>query len=240
MKQVILDIDDDLYNYLEFLERTRYIKNKNVALQKALLLFRKLSMHDWLPDIYRIGENRVIIMDRGMLLDLFESLTENEIYKAGSMTALKRKVLKPEFRDINLTRRSNWPLVLNELQNLVRKQVIYFDIGNNANLLPFTQKELAREISMAPSSVSRAIRYKSLVTPWGEEIPLKHLLPGPKQFKKRVIRQLLQAETDITSDEATRTRLLDRYGVAISRRSVANLRQELKLPPRGKAGKLRR
>jgi hypothetical protein len=34
------------------------------------------------------------------------------------MTALKRKVLKPEFRDINLTNRSNWPLVLNELQNL--------------------------------------------------------------------------------------------------------------------------
>jgi hypothetical protein len=118
LKQVILDIDDDLYYYLEFLERTRYIKNKNVALQKALLLFKKLSMHDWLPDIYRIGENRVIIMDRGMLLDLFESLTENEIYKAGSMTALKRKVLKPEFRDINLTLKSNWPLVLNELQNL--------------------------------------------------------------------------------------------------------------------------
>ncbi len=34
------------------------------------------------------------------------------------MTALKRKVLKPEFRDINLTKKANWPLVLNELQNL--------------------------------------------------------------------------------------------------------------------------
>lgn len=57
-------------------------------------------------------------MDRGMLLDLFESLSEMEIYRAGSNTALKRKVLKPEFRDINLTHRGNWPLVLNELQNL--------------------------------------------------------------------------------------------------------------------------
>lgn len=34
------------------------------------------------------------------------------------MTALKRKVLKPEFRDINLTHKGNWPLVLNELQNM--------------------------------------------------------------------------------------------------------------------------
>jgi len=118
MKEVKVEIDDDLYNYLEFLERTRYIRNKNEALHKALLFFRRLSMHDWLPDIYRIGENRVVIMDRGMLLDLFESLTEYEIYRVGSMTALKRKVLKPEFRDINLTKKANWPLVLNELQNL--------------------------------------------------------------------------------------------------------------------------
>jgi hypothetical protein len=118
MKEIKVQVDDDLYNYLEFLERTRYIKNKDQALTHALILFKKLSMHDWLPDIYRIGENRVIVMDRGMLLDLFESLTEYEIYRAGSMTAIKRKVLKPEFRDLNLTKKANWPLVLKELENL--------------------------------------------------------------------------------------------------------------------------
>ena len=118
MKQVTVEIDDDLYNYLEFLERTRYIKNKDEALYKALMLFKKLSMHDWLPDIYRIGENRIVIIDRGMLLDLFESLTEYETLRVGSMTALKRKVLKPEFRDINLTKKANWPLVLKELENM--------------------------------------------------------------------------------------------------------------------------
>ena len=118
MKEITVHVDDDTYNYLEFLERTRYIKNKEQALNKALLFFKKLSMHDWLPDIYRIGENRVIVMDRGMLLDLFESLTEYETYRAGSMTAIKRKVLKPEFRDLNLTKKANWPLVLKELENL--------------------------------------------------------------------------------------------------------------------------
>ncbi|MCW4049173.1 MAG: hypothetical protein NWE89_05485 [Candidatus Bathyarchaeota archaeon] len=118
MKEFTVEINDDLYNYLEFLERTRFIKNKNEALHKALLLFKKLSMHDWLPDIYRIGENRILIMDRGMLLDIFESLTENETYRVGSTTALKRKVLKPEFRDLNLTQKANWPLVLKELENL--------------------------------------------------------------------------------------------------------------------------
>ncbi|MCK5671688.1 hypothetical protein KAI10_09915 [Candidatus Bathyarchaeota archaeon] len=118
MREFKVNIDEDLFNYLEFLERTRYIKNKNEALHRALLLYKKLSMHEWLPEIYRIGDQRVIIMDRGMLLDLFESLSEVENYRAGSSTALKRKVLKPEFRDINLTQKANWPLVLNELQKM--------------------------------------------------------------------------------------------------------------------------
>lgn len=118
MKGFTAEIDEDLYNYLEFLERTRYIRNKNEAVNKALLLYKKLSMHDWLPDIYRIAENRIIIMDKGMLLDVFELLTEPETYRAGQLTAMKRKVLKPEFRDINLTREGNWPIVLKELQNM--------------------------------------------------------------------------------------------------------------------------
>jgi hypothetical protein len=126
------------------------------------------------------------------------------------------------------------------LQSLVRKQTLYLETGDKMSLLPFTQKELASEIGLAPSTVSRAIRYKSVVIPWGEEIPLKHLLPGPKQFKKRLIKQLLHTEPRLVSDEATRARLLEKFGVAISRRSAAKLRQELKLPARGKAGKPRR
>ncbi|KON31561.1 hypothetical protein AC482_00425 [miscellaneous Crenarchaeota group-15 archaeon DG-45] len=103
MKAFTVDLDDDTYNYLEFLERTRFIDSKGEAVRKALALFKKLSMHDWLPDIYRIGNNRIILMDRGMLLDIFELLTEFEIYRA--------------FRDIDLTRPDNWMIVLKELEN---------------------------------------------------------------------------------------------------------------------------
>jgi hypothetical protein len=118
MKSFTVELEDDTYNYLEFLERTRFIKSKDEAVRKALILFKKLSMHDWLPDIYRIGDSRIILMDRGMLLDIFELLTEFETYRAGQLTALKRKVLKPEFRDIDLTKKRNWPIVLKELENL--------------------------------------------------------------------------------------------------------------------------
>ncbi len=118
MKSFTVELDDDTFYFLEFLERTRFIKNKDEAVRKALIMFKDLSMHDWLPHIYRIGESRVILMERGMLLDIFELLTELETYRAGSLTALKRKVMKPEFRDIDLTKERNWLLVLKELENL--------------------------------------------------------------------------------------------------------------------------
>lgn len=118
MKSLEVTLEDDIYDFLEFLERTMFIKSKEEAVQKAMLLFKKLSMHDWLPDIYRIGPNRVIVMDRGMLLDIFESLSMPEVYRAGQLTALKRKVMKPEFRDIDLTKKANWSIVLKELENL--------------------------------------------------------------------------------------------------------------------------
>lgn len=118
MKELSIDLDDDLYYYLELLERTLFIKSKEEAVKKSLTLFKDLGMHDWMPHLYRIGSSRVIIMERGMLLDIFELLTEHETYRAGTLTAMKRKVLKPEFRDINLTKQANWMIVLKELQNL--------------------------------------------------------------------------------------------------------------------------
>ena len=46
--------------------------------------------------------------------------------------------------------------------------------------------------------------------------------------------QLLQTEPGLTSDEATRARLWEKVGIAISRRSVTELRKELRIPARGK------
>lgn len=117
MPSITVELDDDTYNYLEFLERMRFIRNKEEGVRRALIFFKKLSIHDWFLNLYRIGGSRVILMDRGMLLDIFELLTEFEIYRAGALCALKRKALKPEFREIDLTKPSNWMIVLKELEN---------------------------------------------------------------------------------------------------------------------------
>ena len=65
----------------------------------------------------------------------------------------------------------------------------------------------------------------------------------PKRFRKELLRQLLESDSDFSSDEMIRTRLWEKFGVAISRRSVANLRKELRLPASGRGtsgGKKRR
>ncbi len=150
-----------------------------------------------------------------------------ELKRNGTFGEAEAKEAKQLFRKLELinTRKDT---VSQVLQNIVDKQASYLESGNQKSLLPFSQKELARKIGLNPSSVSRAISGKSLETPWGAEIPLKQLFPRPKRFRKELIRQLLETEKELSSDEAIKVKLQEKFGVAISRRSVANLRRELR------------
>jgi len=118
VKTLNLEISDDLYNYLSFLEKMKFIHSKEEATAKALLFFRKLGIYNWLPYVYRVDEDRVILLERGMFLDIFETMSEDQIYNIGRISALKRKVMKPDLRDVDLTKTANWNIVLKELQNL--------------------------------------------------------------------------------------------------------------------------
>jgi DNA-directed RNA polymerase specialized sigma54-like protein len=120
------------------------------------------------------------------------------------------------------------------LQGILDKQMLYFQTGDSMSLLPVSQKELAKKLGLAPSSVSRAIRGRSIDTPWGEEVPLKHFFPRPKWFRRKLLGQLLKSDNGLSTDEMIRVKLREKFGVAISRRSVANLRKELKIPASGR------
>ncbi len=113
---------------------------------------------------------------------LKNSLTGAEIKEARQL--LKRVELVNTRKD-TLTR---------ILQAVIERQALYLESGDLKALLPFSQKELARKIGLAPSSVSRAIRDKSIDTPWGKEVPLKHFFPRPKSFRKELLRQLLESQ----------------------------------------------
>jgi len=116
LKEIILTIPDSLYKYLTFLERSRFITSKKEALNTALEFYKKLAMHDWLPYAYRMGGGRVLLMDTGMLSDLFHGLSNIEIFNAGKASAFKRKLTNPFFQDVDFSNPESWPIVLTELE----------------------------------------------------------------------------------------------------------------------------
>jgi DNA-directed RNA polymerase specialized sigma54-like protein len=168
---------------------------------------------------------------RGRYLINYERF--EELNSSGTFSKAEEREARQLFKKLELI--NSCKDTINQiLQNIIKKQALYFESGNLRSLLPFSQKELAKGLGLAPSSVSRAISGKSIDTPWGEEIPLRHFFPRPRQFRKEIIRQLLENDSGLSSDEAIRTKLWEKFGVAISRRLVANLRKELKIPAIGR------
>ena len=159
-----------------------------------------------------------------------------ELKAAGAFTEAEVKEARQLLKKLELIN-SRKDTLTQILQNIIYKQAAYLESGDLRSLLPFSQKELAERIELAPSSVSRAIKGKSIDTPWGEEIPLKHFFPRPKRFRKELLRRLLETNKGLSSDEAIRTKLWEEFGVAISRRSVANLRKELKFAAAQRKGR---
>jgi len=153
----------------------------------------------------------------------FEELKGNGVFSAS-----ETKEVRQLFKKLELVN-SRKNTLIRVLQGIVAKQALYFESGNGRALLPFSQKELAEKIGVTPSSISRAISGKSLETPSGEEKALKDFFPKPRMFRKELVRQLLETGDEFASDRAIKAKLEQEYGVSISRRSVTNLRRELKI-----------
>jgi DNA-directed RNA polymerase specialized sigma54-like protein len=153
-----------------------------------------------------------------------------ELRGSGAITGVEVKEIRQLFKRLEIIN-SRKDTVTRVLQGIVEKQAPYFESGNGKAILPVSQKELAERIGLVPSSISRAISGKSVETPWDEEKALKDFFPRPRMFRKELVRQLLETGGEFPSDEAIKAKLEQTFGVSISRRSIADLRKELKFPP---------
>jgi RNA polymerase sigma-54 factor len=134
------------------------------------------------------------------------------------------------------------------IKGIVEHQRDYFASNSELNLKPLTRAELARFVSNSrgdsrnldfvidASRISRVIRELSLITPRGEEIPLRLFFANRRDMVKRRIKAILnQEKKDIGSgqitkqytDEELRYRINEEYGVLVTRREVAYCRKEL-------------
>jgi RNA polymerase sigma-54 factor len=129
--------------------------------------------------------------------------------------------------------------ILRTCEVIVRRQQEFLDVGIEA-LRPMMIKEVAEEIGVHPSTVSRAVANKYAHTPQGV-IELRAFFSeganGPEGADtplvvlKRMVRKLIEEENPrhpLTDDQLAA--MLQAKGIQVTRRTVAKYREDLHIP----------
>jgi RNA polymerase sigma-54 factor len=98
-------------------------------------------------------------------------------------------------------------------------------------LRPLSRSQLADELGIHESTVSRATAGKHVLLPSGEVIPYSHFFT-PSLSIKDVMKEMIDGEQAPLTDSQIAARLRER-GILIARRTVAKYRKQLAILPSG-------
>lgn len=195
-----------------------------------------------IPDAYivKIGDKYNVIMNK----DIIPNITINNLYKQEILNGKNKKEVEYVKEKVNnaiglindIEQRNN--TILKLLECIVKKQKAYFENGKEY-LKPMTLKDLADEMALHESTVSRAIKDKYILTSRGT-VKIKDLFCNgivssgingegvSTNTIKNKIKQLIQLENKNKplSDQVI-CDLLNKEYINISRRTVAKYREEL-------------
>ena len=129
--------------------------------------------------------------------------------------------------------------ILRVCQSILRRQSDYLDYGPD-HLRPMMIKEVAEEVGVHPSTVSRAVANKYAHTPRGV-LELRSFFSesvnGPQGSEmsllslKRRVKQMIEGEDTahpLTDEQITKK--LSEEGIHVTRRTVAKYREDLRIP----------
>ena len=162
-------------------------------------------------------------VDQDKLVDMLGKLDLDE---RGRVEKVLKRV---EFADKRKT------TLYRALEILLSVQAEYLRTGDPARRRPLSQKTLAKNLEVDPSVLNRMVSNKSLEMPWGVEAPMVSLLPTAKRVNIDRLYELA-AEKPGSSDTALCAELKSRFGIELSRRSVAQYRKDLGLGASGRRG----
>ena len=128
---------------------------------------------------------------------------------------------------------------------LVERQFTFFQTGNTIDLKPLTMKDIAKMVDVHESTVSRAIKDKTIETPFGTFEMKRFFSNGlateqvdqssSEQVKQEIMRFIKdEKKTAPLSDQAIADMLQKTLGVLISRRTIAKYRNQLHIPSSSK------
>ncbi len=203
--------------------RTIYVE-PDVAIVKVEEDYVVLFNDDGLPRL------KVSALYRRMLQARDESLDGE------SRNYLREKVRAAQWLLKSLDQRKR--TIVRVAESIVRKQRDFLDYGV-AHLRPLVLRDVAEDIGMHESTVSRVVSNKWMTTPRGL-IPMKFFFhsaiasSGGEDVSslavKNTIKSLIEAEDPAHPlSDARLSELLSRDGIRIARRTVAKYREELRI-----------
>ena len=160
-------------------------------------------------------------------------------HRGGNHEALQQHLQEARYMVKSIQQRFDTILLV--AQAIVRHQHQFFEQGVLA-MRPLTLQEIANELEMHESTISRVTTAKYMATPWGT-FELKYFFgsgleaeDGNSATSSTVVRALLQqmiAAEDCAhplSDMAL-CKMLQEQGIQCARRTVAKYRESLQIPP---------
>jgi len=196
------------------------------------------------PDVVFIkrGDTWVVSMNEEDLPSLRLSRRYRQMLTAEGTDKEVKEYVKERFRSAlqlmrNIAQRKS--TILRTCEVIVRRQQDFLEVGIEA-LRPMMIKEVAEEIGVHPSTVSRAVANKYAHTPQGV-IELRFFFSeganGPEGADtpllvlKRKVRKLIadeDASHPLTDDQLAA--LLQSQGIQLTRRTVAKYREDMNIP----------
>ena len=204
--------------------RTIYVE-PDVAVAKVKDEYVVLFNDDGLPRLRISALYRRMLQARDASLD------------GESRNYLREKVRSAQWLLKSLDQRKR--TIVRVAESIVRKQRDFFDYGIS-QLRPLVLRDVAEDIGMHESTVSRVVSNKWMTTPRGL-VPMKFFFHSAIASSvgedvsslavKNRIQALVEAEDSARPlSDARLSELLARDGIRIARRTVAKYREELRIP----------
>lgn len=181
--------------------------------EREHLTFRFLSAH-WARGRYVVLYDKIEDWKRRRTLSSEEKRSLRQILKRVELINMRQDTL------------------FQILSRVTTEQSSYLRSRDATRLRPLSLRELARRIGVAPSTVSRAVSNRSVLLPWGEEIPLKGLLTGQRFVLVSILSDWLEkgvVRPGVTDEELMK-RLAGSSGITVSRRTVNEVRRKVVVP----------
>lgn len=147
--------------------------------------------------------------------------------------ALQEKIADAKWLIRSVKKRNE---TVREVGELICRMQAEFLLGQSLQLNPLSNSELARELKLSPSTISRILRSKYIQTPKGA-VSMRSLLSASVSKTRRVTpQQLMEEIARVISDSPQKlsdqklVEMLNKRGFNLARRTIAKYRLKLNIP----------